>query len=240
MIHVSYPYICLIVMLCFIPDVIYTTTPSHSPLWPHGHLTAPAAHTKGRYIAAIGSYTPAMREIPVEVLQQAVEPPPRQPGIHHRSAGGGGAVVVDTIEGAFKEAGELIASGIGSESVVELGELVMLLAKDGRGLEQPHVHGHAHSHSHSHKRGAAPGDPERKSRERTRGDGRSRSRTRSRTRSEGTGKEWPAGDRGMAQWLESGLLIFKGVGMGLMDVVVGMEIVRLAEERGVGTTVHDF
>jgi len=34
---------------------------------------------------------------------------------------------------------------------------------------------------------------------------------------------------GMAQWLESGLLIFKGVSMGLMDVVVGMEIVRCAD-----------
>ena len=168
-----------------------------------------------------------MREIPIEVLQQAVEPPARQAGIHihHREAGGGGAVVVDTIEGAFKEAGELIASGIESENVVELGELVMLVSKDG-GLR------HSHSHKHSHKHSAPGGD--RRSRDRVRSGSRSRSRTRS------AGKEWPSGDRGMAAWLESGLLIFKGVGMGLMDVVVGMEIVRLAEERGVGTTVHDF
>jgi len=168
-----------------------------------------------------------MREIPIEVLQQAVASPSHSHTagihIHHRPAGGGGAVVVDTIEGAFKEAGELIASGIGSESVVELGELVMLVRDDG-GLR----------HAHSHKKGAL--GEERKSRSRS----RSRSRGRNQSTGVGAGKEWPAGDRGMTQWLESGLLIFKGVGMGLMDVVVGMEIVRLAEERGVGTTVHDF
>jgi len=45
---------------------------------------------------------------------------------------------------------------------------------------------------------------------------------------------------GLYQWLTKGNVIYKSVGLGLMDVVVGSELVRIARERGIGTTIEEF
>ena len=45
---------------------------------------------------------------------------------------------------------------------------------------------------------------------------------------------------GLQDWLLGGNVIFKAVGMGLMDVVVGNELVRLGREKGIGTFVENF
>ncbi|KAF4554893.1 Ornithine cyclodeaminase-like protein 1 [Elsinoe fawcettii] len=45
---------------------------------------------------------------------------------------------------------------------------------------------------------------------------------------------------GMKEWLTKGNVIYKSVGLGLMDVVVGSELVRLARERGIGTIIDNF
>ena len=42
------------------------------------------------------------------------------------------------------------------------------------------------------------------------------------------------------EWLRRGNVIYKSVGMGLMDVVVGSDLVRLADERGIGTSIPNF
>jgi len=47
-------------------------------------------------------------------------------------------------------------------------------------------------------------------------------------------------DGGLREWLEKGNVIYKSVGLGLMDVVVGAELVRLADAMGVGTRVARF
>jgi len=44
----------------------------------------------------------------------------------------------------------------------------------------------------------------------------------------------------MSRWLSSGNVIYKSVGMGLMDLVVGEDLVRLAREKGIGLNVEDF
>ncbi|KAM3079982.1 hypothetical protein ACMFMF_003397 [Clarireedia jacksonii] len=44
----------------------------------------------------------------------------------------------------------------------------------------------------------------------------------------------------MSRWLRNGNVIYKSVGMGLMDLVVGTELVRLAREKGVGVNVQGF
>lgn len=44
----------------------------------------------------------------------------------------------------------------------------------------------------------------------------------------------------MCRWLSGGNVIYKSVGMGLMDLVVGGTLVRMAREKGVGTTVGKF
>ena len=44
----------------------------------------------------------------------------------------------------------------------------------------------------------------------------------------------------MKEWLCKGNVIAKIVGLGLMDVVVGNEVVRIARERGIGTHIAEF
>jgi ornithine cyclodeaminase/alanine dehydrogenase-like protein (mu-crystallin family) len=47
-------------------------------------------------------------------------------------------------------------------------------------------------------------------------------------------------DGGLKDWLERGNVIYKSVGLGLMDIVVGAELVRLADAMGVGTRIAKF
>lgn len=242
-------------------DVIYTCTPSTTPLFPAGHLTNTEGRRKARYICAIGSYKPHMQELPIEVLQQAVRGPERGAHsskthihIHHHAAQEGGAVIVDSIEGAMREAGEVIASGIGGSGVVELGELVMLKrshwaekagreeAERGRWVAQARDEtpeppkGAGYGLGHMFKAGAKKSEPESptQSRSKSRDSG-------SHKRSKSASKEVIVDDDGGLQlWLERGNVIYKSVGIGLMDVVVGMAIVEMAEQRGIGTTFDDF
>ncbi|KAK2756209.1 hypothetical protein FQN54_005617 [Arachnomyces sp. PD_36] len=48
------------------------------------------------------------------------------------------------------------------------------------------------------------------------------------------------GEKGLREWMERGNVIYKSVGMGLMDLVVGRDLVRLAADRKLGTTIEDF
>lgn len=49
-----------------------------------------------------------------------------------------------------------------------------------------------------------------------------------------------AGEEGLVKWLRGGNVIYKSVGLGLMDLCVGEDLVMLAGERGIGTRVEDF
>lgn len=179
-------------------DVLFCCTPSTTPLFPGPYLTEEEPGMgKGRYIAAVGSYQPHMQEVPGEVVRRAVSGEGEDKQVSE-----GGVVVVDTIEGALKEAGELIRAGIDRDGVVGLGEVIML-QRDGE------------EGSHS----------------------AARARCFEKLIRKGQGSE---DESGVMDWLERGNVIYKSVGIGLMDIVVGLEIVRLAEERGIGTTVQDF
>lgn len=48
------------------------------------------------------------------------------------------------------------------------------------------------------------------------------------------------GEKGLLEWLRKGNVVYKSVGLGLMDLVCGADLVALARERGVGTTIEDF
>ena len=52
----------------------------------------------------------------------------------------------------------------------------------------------------------------------------------------GTGE----GEKGLKKWLISGNVIYKSVGIGMMDVCIGEDLVALATERGIGTIVEGF
>jgi len=100
-------------------DIIFCCTPSTEPLFDHSILTHHEARRKGRLIVAVGSYTPGMSELPVELLQQAVKQ--HEPGHRHfhKHVTEGGVVIVDTLDGAMKEAGEIIAAGLTPKQLVE-------------------------------------------------------------------------------------------------------------------------
>ncbi|KAI0168285.1 hypothetical protein BJ166DRAFT_569137 [Pestalotiopsis sp. NC0098] len=87
-------------------DVIFCTTPSTAPLFGAELLTRSG---KGRYVTAIGSYKPHMKELDPEVIRFATA--------------GGKPVFVDSREGALEESGEIIDAGIGGGQLAELGEL---------------------------------------------------------------------------------------------------------------------
>ncbi|KAK3292543.1 uncharacterized protein B0H64DRAFT_347465 [Chaetomium fimeti] len=150
-------------------DVVFCCTPSMEPLFEEGLFEGVG---KGRLVVAIGSYTPEMREIPAGLVRQALTVGEREAGV----------VVVDTIEGALTEAGELIEVGVKPEQMVELGELAAL---EG-------------DHTTDTKR------------------------------------------RNLVQWLQTGNVIYKSVGIGLMDLSVGMHLIEYAKEKGVGTHVQGF
>lgn len=44
----------------------------------------------------------------------------------------------------------------------------------------------------------------------------------------------------LAEWLRTGNVIYKSVGMGLMDLSVAMHMVDFAQQKGVGTHVQGF
>ncbi|KAL9103103.1 MAG: hypothetical protein Q9163_001814 [Psora crenata] len=48
------------------------------------------------------------------------------------------------------------------------------------------------------------------------------------------------GEKGLTNWLMKGNVIYKSVGLGMMDVCVGEDLVQLAREKGLGTQVEGF
>ena len=44
----------------------------------------------------------------------------------------------------------------------------------------------------------------------------------------------------LTQWLQTGNVIYKSVGTGLMDLSVGMHMIEYAKEKKVGTHVEGF
>lgn len=176
-------------------NVIFCCTPSTSPLFPASYLTNPEGRKKGRYIVAIGSYKSHMIEIHPDVLRYAVAPHHEHRHVHKRQKEGG-AVVVDSVSGCLKGAGEIIQAGLLPDQVVELGELFMLKREAMRKMEE---------------RGEKP---------------------------EG-GCNFQEGS-GLKEWLTKGNVIYKSVGLGLMDVVVGNILIEYADKWDVGTRIERF
>lgn len=100
-------------------DVIYCCTPSRQELFDASILTSHEGRKKGRLIVAVGSYTPEMRELPEGLLQLVAKPHDKNHRHFHRHAEEGGVIVVDTLEGVMKEAGEVIAAKISPHQMVE-------------------------------------------------------------------------------------------------------------------------
>lgn len=167
-------------------DVIFCCTPSRDPLFPHEFLTSHEGRRKGRYISAIGSYAPHMIELHPEIIKTAVKVDHGHRH-YHKHARQEGVIIVDTLDGCLKEAGEIIQAKITPEQLVEVGELIMVKKSSIKEIE-------------------AGGE----------------------------------GEKGLLEWLQKGNVIYKSVGMGLMDLVIGGELIRLGKERSIGTVIPDF
>ncbi|KAL1852491.1 hypothetical protein VTK73DRAFT_9186 [Phialemonium thermophilum] len=245
-------------------DVLFCCTPSTEPLFRGSILTSHEARLKGRLIVAIGSYTPAMRELPVELLRQATKTHEKGHRHFHKHAPEGGVVVVDTLDGALKEAGEIIEAGLAPTQLVELGELVMLhniaLAEEDESqpssrnssllsvpsaefekldLDSSNGGGSSSRSALSSVFGSEgrsstssrPPSPSRKS---------SRPSLHHRSASHNAIDRQKRKDDHLARWLQEGNVIYKSVGLGLMDLAVGMKLVRFAQEKGVGSHIDGF
>lgn len=204
-------------------SVIFCTTPSLTPLFPAPYLTNPEGRKEGRYIAAIGSYKPHMCEVHPDILRQNVTP---DHGRHfHKHAPQGGAVIVDSVEACLKEAGEIIQAKLSPNEIVEIGELVML-KRDAETRRSECMAQKRMSVEGLDTVGVELGEA--RSSKKKRGSGKS------------TKDEHDKEHQSLMEWLQKGNVIYKSVGLGLMDVVVGSDLVRLADERGVGTRIDNF
>lgn len=207
-------------------DVIYCCTPATSPLFPPDYLTNTNGRKKARYIVAIGSYKPHMQELHEDILRQAVRGPEetRHHGIHlhHRHAHEGGAIIVDTIEGALKESGEVIKAGIGGQGLVELGELVMLKkahwqAKAEREAKERERREREESHSNKKKDGHHGGH----------GIGHLFHHGHGHDRQQEKAQKQEEADGGLKNWLERGNVIYKSVGLSVSPLFSPCFDVRL-------------
>ncbi|OTA90120.1 hypothetical protein M434DRAFT_78381 [Hypoxylon sp. CO27-5] len=251
-------------------DVIYCCTPSTKDLFDASILTSHEGRRKGRLIVAVGSYTPKMRELPKELLLQATRTHSSGHLHYHKHATEGGVIVVDTLDGALKEAGEIIEAGLQPRQLVELGELVMIhrLAKEEAEsiTSRSSTEGSSVSESFDKLDIASSGSAMSSvfGSDSASGSGAKRSSSRSPSRkgsssglpiplpppfhrrssskagTDDQGNKQSAHDHHLSRWLTVGNVIYKSVGLGLMDLVVGFEIVRLAKERGIGSHVEGF
>jgi ornithine cyclodeaminase/alanine dehydrogenase-like protein (mu-crystallin family) len=233
-------------------DLIFCMTPSTKPLFHHEILTKPNGRLKARLIIAVGSYKKEMIELPHEIIQQAVKVHGHGGHIRKR-AEEGGVILVDNIK-CLEETGELTRAGLEARHVVEIGEIIMLDGQfaheeDESAIEDEEVRASVdgldlNRGSLAHALNNEGGGP--RSRTSSRSSSFSSLSRRSSsllghrksdlaaTRSESKDREQ------MSRWLSKGNVIYKSVGLGIMDLCVGSEIVRLAREKGVGTTLHDF
>ncbi|GKT44197.1 uncharacterized protein ColSpa_04378 [Colletotrichum spaethianum] len=238
-------------------DVVYCCTPSTEDLFEAEVLTNHEGRRKGRLVAAIGSYTPEMRELPEGLLLQATKH--EKPHWHfHKHAPEGGVIVVDTLDGALKEAGEIIAAGLQPTQLVELGELIMLRrmheeeeAAEAEGetasiapseLDKLDFSGTPSIKSaFSGSDGASASDSRSSiSKDSTTGSHSSKGPSILRRSSSQKSSEKHKKEDALVKWLRDGTVIYKSVGLGLMDLAVGMHMVQLAREKGIGTQVEGF
>ncbi|OAA70327.1 NAD(P)-binding domain protein [Cordyceps fumosorosea ARSEF 2679] len=241
-------------------DVVYCCTPSRADLFDAHILTSHEGRRKGRLIVAVGSFTPEMRELPEALLHQVTKQHDRhhdKPHRHfHKHAEEGGVIVVDTLEGVLKEAGEIIAAKIPATHLVELGELVMLhrlrveeseaeaSASDAASdFERTDTADSGSAMSGVYGSQAAP--PPRPASPASSTSSAHKStfhlpfRTKSGSSSSDQGEKKKKEDH-MVRWLRDGTVVYKSVGLGLMDLVVGTHLINVATKKNIGTRIEGF
>lgn len=211
---------------------IFLCTQSPTPLFPAAILTNPEGRKKGRYIAAIGSLSPHSTELHSDIIKQNVAPEHGHRHFH-KHAQQGGAIVVDSVDRCLKEAGEIVQAGLGPEQVVEIGELVML-KRDAERRRRECMAGKGIEAEGLDVGGVELGECEMNKNEKKKASkGGSKEKEKHRESEDKAHKS-------LIEWLVKGNVIYKSVGLGLTDVVVGGDLVRIADERNIGTRIENF
>jgi hypothetical protein len=202
-----------------------------------------------------------MVELPPEILMQAVKH--HGDGVHVRKRAIEGGCVIADIAKAMQQTGEFIGAKLEENHVVEIGEIVMLEEQfaheqddDESAIDDSEFYGSGDSLNLSDGKSSlasALSDAANGGGSSSRRSSRSSSFTQIsrrsslifRNRKHALGNHPPEkkqskDERQMNDWLVSGNVIYKSVGLGLMDLVVGVELVKLAKVKGVGTTIPDF
>ncbi|KAK1489474.1 UbiD family decarboxylase [Colletotrichum abscissum] len=183
----------------------------------------------------------------------------------HKHAPEGGVIVVDTLDGALKEAGEIISAGLQPTQLVELGELIMLRRmqdeedaasasadSDAASIAASELEKLDFSGTPSIKSafsgsdGASLSEPRSSiSKDSTKtsgssGSGSSKGPSMLRRSSSQRSADKRKKEDALVRWLKDGTVIYKSVGLGLMDLSVGMHMIQLAKEKGIGTQIEGF
>ncbi|KAH0526584.1 hypothetical protein TsFJ059_009886 [Trichoderma semiorbis] len=231
-------------------DIIYCCTPSQEDLFEASILTSHEGRKKGRLIVAVGSYTPEMRELPEGLLQLVTKPREKGHRHFHKHADEGGVIVVDTLDGALTEAGEIIHAKIPPTQLVELGELVMLhrMAVDESESEASDVMSQTSSFSEldlsdrTQSLSTVYSDlPPSPSSTTSSGHKSPFSKHFRKTSSNLSDKDKEKQkDDALSRWLRDGTVVYKSVGVGLMDLVVGTKLIEVAQQKNIGTQIEGF
>ncbi|KAL2793083.1 shikimate/quinate 5-dehydrogenase [Aspergillus keveii] len=106
-------------------DCVFCTTPSTSPLFPASYLTERSGTHAARqpFIAAVGSWQSDMIEIDPALLHYAIS---AQGGINPITGEATGVLLVDDRDYALENAGEVVQSGVTTEQMVEIGQIIAL------------------------------------------------------------------------------------------------------------------
>ncbi|KAH7161396.1 hypothetical protein EDB81DRAFT_784644 [Dactylonectria macrodidyma] len=238
-------------------DVIYCCTPSHEALFDGSILTSHEGRKKGRLIIAVGSHAPNMRELPDDLIQMAIKHHDKPHRHFHKHAKDGGVIIVDNLEGVLKEAGEIVMGKVDPHQLVELGELVMLhrlaleesdaevvssQASVSSDLDKLDVNDRVPSMTAVFNNN--PGSPRSSSPTGSSGSESRKSGSMFHFRKNSSGSssdtEKKKRENSLSLWLRDGNVVYKSVGLGLMDLVVGIHLIQIANDKNIGTRVEGF
>lgn len=99
-------------------DAIFCTTPSSTPVFPAKYLIGTSSK-KSCFVSGIGSWQPEMAELDPDLFMEASAT---------------GLVVVDDIAGAMSASGEIIQSGLQSEQIKEVGQLLHMRSQSSANI----------------------------------------------------------------------------------------------------------
>ncbi|KAJ5380212.1 uncharacterized protein N7496_002640 [Penicillium cataractarum] len=106
-------------------DCVFCTTPSRKPLFPANYLTERRHSIRQPFVSAIGSWQSDMIELDPALLHYAIT----AEGVYNPCSGEGkGVLLVDDLQFALENSGEIVQSKLTANDLVELGQIIALMS----------------------------------------------------------------------------------------------------------------